>query len=75
MVDIHRFQECFKKRRGDGKVGNSYKECTEKYKKIERSFGDGVYKDGKPKHDLYNLSENTTVSNKINDLVDDYANL
>ncbi len=66
MPNIHRFQECFKKKRGTGLVGAAYKECTEKYKKIEKSFGDGVYKDGKPKHDLYNLSEN----NIINELID-----
>ncbi len=71
MTNIYKFQECFKKLRGDGLVGGAYKECVHKYKNIEKSFGDGVYKDGKPKHDLYNLSENTTVNNLIGKLVDD----
>ncbi len=69
-MDIHKFQECFKRERSEGLKGDAYKHCLSQSKDIERPQTGKVFKDGKPKHDLYNLEENVFVSNLIDMLLD-----
>ncbi len=69
MIDYHKFQECFKGQRESGKKGDAYKKCVSSHKGVERVTEGPFLKDAKPKHDLYNLSENTVVMELIESLL------
>ncbi len=60
-MDIHKFMDCYKKVKSKSKnkgkqYGSSYRECL-KTQNIEKMNKGKVFKDGKPKHNLYNISE------------------
>jgi hypothetical protein len=72
MTNYYQFQQCFKKhdKREDTGKGQAYKECVGLNKGINKVIKGPFLKDGKPKHNLYNLEENEIIAHKIQNLLE-----
>ena len=64
MINYYRFQECYKHHKKKEAKGVAYRNCVALHKNIERSIIGRVFPDGKPKHDLYNVSESAIIKGK-----------
>ncbi len=71
-MDIYKFQECFQEAKKKESDGTAYRECLKKYKQIGKVIKGPVLKDGKPKHNLYDVSESAQI--KIAILLKDQVN-
>ncbi len=63
MANYYEFQDCFSKHQDDGESKDTaYRACLKLHKAIGKTIKGEVFKDGKPKHNLYDMEDTNNIS-------------
>ncbi len=69
-IDFYKFQDCYKQEKNKEAPGAAYVTCLKSHKSVERINRGPVLPDGKPGHNLYDVSEGASL--KIDKMLENF---